>query len=290
MLVRVADADGVRSASERLRLAVAGLGTGHPANVPHGNRHDQPRRRVRVTADLPETDDQWFARADAALYRAKEAGRESIRGGLRARRRAGPRLAAAPMQRAAAAPGSPGRRRPRRSAASAGSTAARAPSTTRPAAQDDPRPVHHRGVDPERQLRRQAERGDARRSPCRSGRGLVGRGERRLACPEPVPDDAVDVEPMGGEHDARGIDRRRALADDDDRVGRILQARSRRPRRTRPCRRGPDRTRTARGRRAPRGPPPASPGRGRAGRRRRSRGRVRSWPKRYRTPPSRRRD
>ena len=44
-----------------------------------------------------------------------------------------------------------------------------------------------------------------------------------LRVPEPVAHGAVDVEPVRGEDDARGVARRVALADDEDRVGRVLR-------------------------------------------------------------------
>jgi hypothetical protein len=57
-------------------------------------------------------------------------------------------------------------------------------------------------------------------------RGVLRRCERRLARSEPVPHRPVDVEPVRGEGHARRIARRIALADDDDRVGRILRVES----------------------------------------------------------------
>ena len=48
------------------------------------------------------------------------------------------------------------------------------------------------------------------------------RSERRLARAELVADDAVDVEPGRGQDDARRVARRIGLADDEDRVGRLV--------------------------------------------------------------------
>ena len=50
----------------------------------------------------------------------------------------------------------------------------------------------------------------------------LGRRERRLARPEPIAHGPVDVQAVRREHDARRVARRIALADDEDRVGRVL--------------------------------------------------------------------
>ena len=94
----------------------------------------------------------------------------------------------------------------------------------RPAAEDDALPGHDPGVDPDRQVGRQPEhRHPAHLHPGQRG-GVLGRGERRLARPEPVADDAVHVEAIRRERHAGGVARRVGLADDDDRVRRVLRS------------------------------------------------------------------
>ena len=75
VLVRVPDADGMAAAAERLRQAVASLAIGHPDNAPHGVVTISLGGAFVAPTDLEATDDEWFARADAALYRAKASGR-----------------------------------------------------------------------------------------------------------------------------------------------------------------------------------------------------------------------
>ena len=75
VIVRVVDADGVRAAAERLRQAVASLAIEHPGNTPHGSVTISLGGLFVTPSDLAESDDDWFARADGALYRAKEGGR-----------------------------------------------------------------------------------------------------------------------------------------------------------------------------------------------------------------------
>ena len=81
VVLRVAEPAGVAVAAERLRQAVEGLAIDHPWNVPH--------QRVTISLggifltkdDLGATDDEWFSRADTALYRAKAGGRNRFEAG-----------------------------------------------------------------------------------------------------------------------------------------------------------------------------------------------------------------
>jgi diguanylate cyclase (GGDEF)-like protein len=75
VLVQAPDDASLARVAERLRQTVADLRIRHPENVPHGVATIS-LGAVRLTAeDLSQTDDEWFARADAALYLAKEGGR-----------------------------------------------------------------------------------------------------------------------------------------------------------------------------------------------------------------------
>ena len=110
--------------------------------------------------------------------------------------------------------------------------------------EDDRRAFHDPGVDPQRQPVRQAEGGDPAEHHAGQRPGLVGRGERRLLHAEALADGAVHVQAGRGQHDAGRVARRFDLADDHDRVGRVLEGVAVGLRRTRRCRPG-------RGRRAP---------------------------------------
>ena len=79
------------------------------------------------------------------------------------------------------------------------------------------------GVDPDRQLAGEAERGDTADAHAGELDRLVGRGERRLLRPEPPPDEAVHVEAGVRQHEAGGIRPWLRLADHDDRVGGFLE-------------------------------------------------------------------
>ena len=72
------------------------------------------------------------------------------------------------------------------------------------------------------QVSRQPEHGHAADLHAGDVARRLGRGERRLARAEAVAHRAIDVEPVRGEDDARGVARRIALADDQDRVRRVL--------------------------------------------------------------------
>jgi diguanylate cyclase (GGDEF)-like protein len=78
VLMRVADADGLRVAAERLRAAVEGLDLNHPGNTPYGHVTISLGAVLVTRDDLGLTDDEWFAQADAALYRAKDGGRNRL--------------------------------------------------------------------------------------------------------------------------------------------------------------------------------------------------------------------
>lgn len=78
VVMRVAELDGARIAAERVRRAVEDLALPHPANLPFGVVTVSLGATRISRADLDQTDDAWFARADAALYRAKAAGRNQV--------------------------------------------------------------------------------------------------------------------------------------------------------------------------------------------------------------------
>jgi diguanylate cyclase (GGDEF)-like protein len=65
-------------AAERLRAAVAGVGIDHPDNAPFGVATISLGAVWLTPADLEQSDDEWFARADAALYQAKKQGRNRV--------------------------------------------------------------------------------------------------------------------------------------------------------------------------------------------------------------------
>ena len=75
VVMRIAAPEGVEVAAERIRRAVEDLAIPHPANVPHGVVTVSLGAVLITPDDLAAPDDEWFARADAALYRAKESGR-----------------------------------------------------------------------------------------------------------------------------------------------------------------------------------------------------------------------
>jgi diguanylate cyclase (GGDEF)-like protein len=78
VIVRVDGDSGMRSVSERLREAVAALAIEHPQNAPHGVVTISLGAALMTGTDLTATDDEWFARADAALYEAKAGGRNRV--------------------------------------------------------------------------------------------------------------------------------------------------------------------------------------------------------------------
>jgi diguanylate cyclase (GGDEF)-like protein len=78
VLVRVKDVAGMRTASERVRQAIANLAIAHPSNTPHGVVTASLGAALLTRDDNAATDDDWFARADAALYEAKATGRNRV--------------------------------------------------------------------------------------------------------------------------------------------------------------------------------------------------------------------
>jgi diguanylate cyclase (GGDEF)-like protein len=78
VIARVEGAAGTRIVSERLRLAIANLAIAHPQNEPHGVVTISLGAALMTGADLAASDDEWFARADAALYVAKDGGRNRV--------------------------------------------------------------------------------------------------------------------------------------------------------------------------------------------------------------------
>jgi diguanylate cyclase (GGDEF)-like protein len=75
VLVQTPDEATLARVAERLRQTVADLRIRHPENVPHGVATISLGAVLLAADDLGQTDDEWFARADAALYAAKESGR-----------------------------------------------------------------------------------------------------------------------------------------------------------------------------------------------------------------------
>jgi diguanylate cyclase (GGDEF)-like protein len=78
VILSVPDVEGLATATERLRAAVVGLGIEHPANPPLGVVSISIGGTLTGKDDLHETEDDWFRRADAALYRAKSGGRNRV--------------------------------------------------------------------------------------------------------------------------------------------------------------------------------------------------------------------
>jgi diguanylate cyclase (GGDEF)-like protein len=78
VLLRVSNAEDLAVAMERLREAVQRARIAHPDNAPV-NVVTISLGGVLVTPDdLVESDDDWFAKADSALYRAKANGRNRV--------------------------------------------------------------------------------------------------------------------------------------------------------------------------------------------------------------------
>ncbi|HET7082830.1 MAG TPA: diguanylate cyclase [Candidatus Limnocylindria bacterium] len=73
--IRLSDPDDARVAGERIRRAVEQLHLSHPGNPPHGVVTISVGITTVGRPELAEDDGVWVARADAALYRAKAAGR-----------------------------------------------------------------------------------------------------------------------------------------------------------------------------------------------------------------------
>jgi diguanylate cyclase (GGDEF)-like protein len=78
VLARVQDTAGLQALGERLRQAIAGLAIAHPSNTPHGVVTVSLGAALMTADHAGASDDEWFARADAALYEAKDAGRNRL--------------------------------------------------------------------------------------------------------------------------------------------------------------------------------------------------------------------
>jgi diguanylate cyclase (GGDEF)-like protein len=78
VILHVASWDGLMAAAERLRATVAGLDLPLPENAPHEIVTISLGLTLIGPDDLLLTDDQWLNRADEALYRAKDAGRNQV--------------------------------------------------------------------------------------------------------------------------------------------------------------------------------------------------------------------
>jgi diguanylate cyclase (GGDEF)-like protein len=78
VLLHASHESEARVAAERIRSAVEDLAIVHPANLPGGVVTVSLGVVLIRPVDLDATDDEWFARADAALYRAKDGGRNRV--------------------------------------------------------------------------------------------------------------------------------------------------------------------------------------------------------------------
>ena len=65
-------------AAERIRRTIENLDIPHPGNPPHGRVTMSVGVASVGPVDLAADDIEWIARADAALYRAKAAGRGPV--------------------------------------------------------------------------------------------------------------------------------------------------------------------------------------------------------------------
>jgi diguanylate cyclase (GGDEF)-like protein len=71
-------AGGIEAAGERLRIAIEDLGLINPGNPPFGLVTISVGGAAFGPADLEQTADEWFARVDASMYAAKDAGRNRV--------------------------------------------------------------------------------------------------------------------------------------------------------------------------------------------------------------------
>jgi diguanylate cyclase (GGDEF)-like protein len=78
VLLRASSPGALVTAASRFREAVAELGIDHPDNVPFGVVTISLGAVWLGRPDLDQDDDEWFARADTALYRAKDGGRNRL--------------------------------------------------------------------------------------------------------------------------------------------------------------------------------------------------------------------
>jgi diguanylate cyclase (GGDEF)-like protein len=75
VLLRLNSLEDLAAAAERIRRAVEDAAIPHPRNEPSNVVTISLGGLVVTPADLAKSDDEWFATADAALYRAKANGR-----------------------------------------------------------------------------------------------------------------------------------------------------------------------------------------------------------------------
>lgn len=75
VLMQVREPHDALVAAERVRRIIEGLDIPHPGNPPHDRATLSVGVAVIGPDDLAADDDAWFARADVALFRAKEYGR-----------------------------------------------------------------------------------------------------------------------------------------------------------------------------------------------------------------------
>jgi diguanylate cyclase (GGDEF)-like protein len=78
VLMETQTTGGLQAAAERLRAAVEEAQIDHPDNVPFGVATISVGATLLLPEDLAHGDDEWFARADGALYRAKGRGRNRV--------------------------------------------------------------------------------------------------------------------------------------------------------------------------------------------------------------------
>lgn len=79
VIVETPSEETLSIAAERLRAAVADAAIDHPDNVPFGVATISLGAVWLTPSDLDQSNDEWFARADAALYQAKQLGRNRVR-------------------------------------------------------------------------------------------------------------------------------------------------------------------------------------------------------------------
>ena len=78
VLLRLNTIDDLATAAERIRCAVVDARIEHPSNEPANVVTISLGGVLLTPADLDRSDDDWFASADAALYRAKASGRNRV--------------------------------------------------------------------------------------------------------------------------------------------------------------------------------------------------------------------
>ena len=78
LLLRLNTLEDLATAGERIRRAVVDARIAHPRNEPSNLVTISLGGVLLTPADLGQSDDEWFAKADAALYRAKLNGRDRV--------------------------------------------------------------------------------------------------------------------------------------------------------------------------------------------------------------------